>query len=255
MWHQMMTYLKWFPKTVHLHGIHSPFVFNLQQQCLKNSTSFEAYKQLISYRSTLLKSKTALTIEDHGAGSRVFKSDIRKIRDLTKKAGASKTRAQLLFRLTHYLQPNNVLELGTSLGIGTQALALGYPQAKITSIEGALEVALFTQKQLRSLSNIQVINTTFDQFLNDINHTNYDLVYIDGHHEEQATLTYFKKLRKQSSDDMVLILDDIHWSKGMTTAWSTIKQYPEVTITVDCFWFGLVFFRKEQVKQDFYIRL
>ena len=174
---------------------------------------------------------------------------------MAKKAGASKARTRLLFRLARYFQPNQILELGTSLGIGTQALALGYPQAKITSIEGASEVAMFAQKQLQSLPNIRIINTTFDQFLKEIQHTHYDLVYIDGHHEMQATLTYFNTLKAQSSDDTVFILDDIHWSKGMSAAWALIKKLPEVTVTIDCFWFGLVFFRKEQVKQDFYLRL
>jgi len=255
MWHQCITYLKWLPKTVHLHGIHSPFVFKLQKQCLKDTTPFEAYTQLTNYRNELLKSKTVLTIEDHGAGSRVFKSNIRTVSDLAKKAGASKRRSQLLFRLVQYLKPKHILELGTSIGLGTHALSLGYPASKITSIEGAPEIAAFTQEQLASLSNIQIIQSTFKYFLNTLDDVNYDLIYIDGHHERQATLDYFTTLIAHSNENTLFLLDDIHWSKGMSSAWSTIKQLPEVTVTIDCFWFGLILLRKEQVKQDFYIRL
>jgi hypothetical protein len=52
----------------------------------------------------------------------------------------------------------------------------------------------------------------------------------------------------------MLIFDDIYWSEGMKEAWAAIKAHPDVTVTVDLFWIGLVFFRKGQVKEDFKIR-
>lgn len=53
----------------------------------------------------------------------------------------------------------------------------------------------------------------------------------------------------------VWIFDDIHWSPEMTQAWETIKILPEISVTIDCFHLGFAFFRNEQVKEDFYIRL
>lgn len=42
----------------------------------------------------------------------------------------------------------------------------------------------------------------------------------------------------------------------MTEAWETIKKHPKVKVTVDTFfWGGFVFFRKEQVREDFIIRV
>jgi hypothetical protein len=41
----------------------------------------------------------------------------------------------------------------------------------------------------------------------------------------------------------------------MTEAWETIKRHPEATITIDSFFWGLVFFRKEQTKENFKIRV
>jgi hypothetical protein len=51
-----------------------------------------------------------------------------------------------------------------------------------------------------------------------------------------------------------LIFDDIYWSEGMKQAWAEIKAHPQVTVTVDMFWIGLVYFKKGQVKEDFKIR-
>jgi hypothetical protein len=41
----------------------------------------------------------------------------------------------------------------------------------------------------------------------------------------------------------------------MTEAWETIKQHPKVTVTINTFFWGFVFFRKEQVKEHFTIRV
>jgi len=49
--------------------------------------------------------------------------------------------------------------------------------------------------------------------------------------------------------------DDIHWSKEMEEAWEEIKAHPKVLITIDLFFVGLVFFRTNQPKQHFKLRL
>ena len=52
----------------------------------------------------------------------------------------------------------------------------------------------------------------------------------------------------------ILIFDDIHWSQEMETAWEEIKKDESISLTIDLFFIGIVFFRKEQlVKQDFTI--
>ena len=53
----------------------------------------------------------------------------------------------------------------------------------------------------------------------------------------------------------VFIFDDIHLSEEMEEAWKEIKKHPKVQVTIDTFYLGLVFFRREQAKQDFKIRL
>ena len=72
---------------------------------------------------------------------------------------------------------------------------------------------------------------------------------------KKATLNYFKKLLPTAHNDSVFIFDDIHWSEGMQDAWEEIKKHPKVRVTIDTFQWGLVFFRQEQVKQDFIIRV
>ena len=81
-----------------------------------------------------------------------------------------------------------------------------------------------------------------------------DMVFFDANHRLEPTLRYFEDTLPYANDDSVFIFDDIYWSKEMTQAWEQIKAHPDVRVTVDLFWVGLVFFRKEQAKESFVLR-
>jgi len=67
-----------------------------------------------------------------------------------------------------------------------------------------------------------------------------DLAFIDGNHRRLPTLQYFEQLLKHSTASSILIFDDIHWSAEMEEAWSAIKLYQQVTLTIDLFFIGIV---------------
>jgi predicted O-methyltransferase YrrM len=177
---------------------------------------------------------------------------------MTKTAGISPKRAELLFRITNYFQPKNILEIGTSLGLATSALALGNPKSSITTLEGCPETAKIPQDQFGTfgLTNINSVVVEFTTFLKtqDPKHKTHDLIYFDGNHSKTATLAYFELLLPTISNDTLWIFDDIHWSPQMEDAWENIKKHQKVTVTIDTFQWGLVFFRREQPKEHFVIR-
>jgi predicted O-methyltransferase YrrM len=207
----------------------------------------------------LLKNKKTIEVTDFGAGSRVFKSNKRQISRIAQTAGISSKRAELLFRITQYFQPKSILEIGTSVGLATSALALGNPKAKLTTLEGCPETAKIAHEHFEhfQLKNIKTLSTRFESFLNldQLDSRKYDLIYFDGNHAKEATLRYFEQLLPTSNNETVWIFDDIHWSSGMEEAWEIIKKHPQVKVTIDTYQWGLVFFRKEQVKEHFVIRV
>src|SRR2546430_379368 len=82
-----------------------------------------------------------------------------------------------------------------------------------------------------------------------------DLAFIDGNHRKEPTLKYFNEILTKTTESSILIFDDIHWSREMEEAWQNIKAHPSVTLSIDLFFIGIIFFRKEQkVKQHFAIR-
>ena len=191
-------------------------------------------------------------------------------------AGASKKRQRLLYRVGAYFKPQRVLELGTHLGMGATALCLGAKPKCLITVEGCPETAQFTKNNFNrwsqnspDLRGIELVNNNFQDFLNKsqglqgskdsktLNNTQstFDLIYLDGHHDGPATLRYFESFKKHTHDTTVLIIDDIHWSKGMSDAWQQIIKDPRVSVSIDTFFCGFLFFHPTQAKEDFIIRL
>jgi predicted O-methyltransferase YrrM len=186
-----------------------------------------------------------------------MKQQDRSISNLAKNAGTTNKRAQLLYRLIAYFKPTNILELGTSLGIATYTMRLGNTKSNITTIEGCPNISEFASEQfLKSkIKNIHLINGDFNNEIKALTSNKYDFIFFDGNHQKEATLHYFESLLETANNNSVWIFDDIYWSKGMTEAWEAIKQHPKVTVTIDTFYWGIVFFRKEQIKEHFVIRV
>ena len=206
----------------------------------------------------LLSNQTRISVTDFGAGSKVFKSNERKVSHIAKHAGISKSRGKLLARITQYLGVNSSLEIGTSLGMSTIAIANGNLGGKITTIEGCHKTAEIARGQFSKfkLENITSIVGEFDIVLDKIvGSQKFDLIFFDGNHDEQATIRYYNSCLQTVHNDSVFIFDDIYWNTGMNKAWKYIIQHPKVTVSIDTYKWGIVFFRKEQEKEHFVIRV
>jgi hypothetical protein len=51
------------------------------------------------------------------------------------------------------------------------------------------------------------------------------------------------------------LFENIHSDKKSEKIWNHIKNNKKVTVTIDTFLWGFVFFRKEQEKEHFIIRI
>ncbi|MGY0392018.1 O-methyltransferase [Bizionia sp. KMM 8389] len=253
--YQQKKYIQFLLNSTNQHGVHSPFIYKLITTCFYDKTDYSAYTTLQDYRKNLLKNNQKLNITDLGPGSKKTKTKQRVVSEITKTSGSKLNRAKLAYRLSKYFNPKHILELGTSLGIATQALHLGSPNAQITTIEGCPNISQFTKDSLKNLENIQFLNGDFASQISSLQNNTWDIVFIDGNHTKEATINYFETLLPTAHNDTLFIFDDIYWSKGMTEAWEIIKKHPKVTATIDTFFWGFVFFRKEQGKEHFKIRL
>lgn len=241
------------------HGMHSPFVFDFITKLLNDKTIYPEYTKVEALRNQLLNDSTVLVVEDFGAGSTIDKKSERSISSIAKNAAKPKKFGQLLFRMVKYYQPANILELGTSLGITTSYLSLAKPDTRLITMEGSKEIVDIAKRTLKVMKtrNVEIIEGNFDNTLSAVVRglSAVDLAFIDGNHRQEPTERYFKELLAKTNNDSILVFDDIHWSSEMEAVWETIKNNAVVTCSIDLFFIGVVFFRKEfKEKQHFTIR-
>jgi predicted O-methyltransferase YrrM len=255
--HSIYAYCKYLIASKNQYGVHSPFLFNFLTKGLGQDKKIDL-KKVLFLREELLRDHREIQVTDFGAGSKIFKNNTRSISKIASTAGTSKGRGKLLAKTTAHFKPDNILEIGTSLGISTAFMAAGAPEALITTMEGCPSTAKIAQENFQKLqlNNIEVIVGEFDQSLEHalLNQT-YDLIFFDGNHQKEATINYVKKCLSAATEESVFIFDDIHWTKDMETAWREIKNHEKVTLSVDTFKWGLIFFSKGREKQHFTIRI
>jgi predicted O-methyltransferase YrrM len=246
-------------KAKNRHGVHSPFVYRLVDDVIYDFEAKKVYTDVEKVRGQLFIDNRIITITDLGAGSHVNNNRQKKISDIAHNALKPPKLAQLLYRLVADLKPRTIIELGTCLGITTLYLQKAEPKAKVYTMEGCPETAGIAKETFKKgeINNVELITGNFDDTLPGVinNLKQVDFVFVDGNHQKDATLKYFEWCLPKVHENTMLIFDDIYWSVGMKEAWAQIKAHPQVTVTVDLFWIGLVFFKPGQVKEDFLIKI
>ncbi|MBL7917019.1 MAG: class I SAM-dependent methyltransferase [Bacteroidia bacterium] len=252
---QILKYLKhYFAANKNGHGIHSPFVYSLVENVFSNNHAFYDFEELLKLRIELEKDNTILSINDLGAGSKTFTSTNRKVKDIAKRGISSKTQSEALFKLINYLNCTTIVELGTSIGLNTLYLSKSGKETKVYTIEGSEALcnyakALFNKhKATNIISVLGNFDVKLPELFNEIK--TFSLLYIDGNHTYEGTISYFNLALKHKTESSVIVFDDIYWSDEMEKAWREIQNNSEVTISIDCFYFGIVFFRKENKQKE-----
>ncbi|MFA8449694.1 MAG: O-methyltransferase [Bacteroidales bacterium] len=253
-------YLKYKNRSINKHKVHSPFVFRLITEVFEDNNKYSDYIKLLKLQNQLNTSHRLLETCDFGSksGNKNYISYSESVATLNKKRSLRNKDLFLVYRLVKDIAPQKILELGTSFGVSTLALKLASPKSSIYTIEGCANIVEIAQESFKqfNINDIEVINGSFDieipQLLNKIQEV--DFVLIDGNHRKEATLKYFRCCLEHINDNSCIIIDDISWSKQMREAWIEICKNPKVSITIDLFHMGIVFFRKGIPKQNFILK-
>ena len=257
----LLAYFRYLSRARDEHALHSPFLFALYTQVIRTKTgSKDLFAPIQHLRKQLRKSRQIITIADHGAGSKVNESRQRTIGDIARNSQKPARFGRLLFRLIQRFEAKVVVDLGTSLGMTTayMAEATNTYGGRVLTFEGCPETAAVARQNFEKLTvqNVEIVVGNLDETL--APHVTaldpIDFVFFDANHRYEPTVRYFETCLTNIHNDTVFVFDDIHWSGGMEQAWDYIKKHPSVSVTIDLFWVGLVFFRQEQPKQDFILR-
>jgi len=256
----LISYLRYLHKSGTRHSVHSPFVYSLIDEVIRNKTEHPEFDEIRKLREILLRKSRLIEITDFGAGAKhkSYEHRFESVAAIARKSAVPEKYGRLLFRLVEHFKPDTIIELGTALGISTLYMAKANPRAKVFTVEGC------TTRSEQAVNNFNLLKARniilhigrFDIILPDMTEQagKLDFAFIDGHHTRKATLSNFRKLLKISHNDTVFVFDDIHWSKDMENAWQEISGHEQVTVSIDLFRMGIVFLRKELSRQKFVIR-
>lgn len=253
-------YLRYLSRARDEHSLHSPFLFALYTDVIRADNRHDpAFVPIRALQRELRKSREVITITDLGAGSKVNPSRQRTIGDVARTAQKPARFGRLLFRLIRRFQAKIIIDLGTSFGLTTAYLAGAVPPGgQVLTFEGCPQTASVARQHFERLcvQNVTVVVGNIDETLAPqlLALETVDFVFFDANHRYEPTVRYFEACLTMIHNDTVFVFDDIHWSAEMEQAWAYIKTHPAVSVTVDLFWIGLVFFRREQPKQDFTLR-
>ena len=203
-----------------------------------------------SLRAELNSSCAEISIEDFGAGRpddtftdrEMYEGNVirKTVGEVCRSASKSYIWSILLFRLIRRFRPSVCLELGTCLGISAsfQAAALKLNGAgTLVTLEGAESLAGLAGDNIRSLSldNTRVVVGRFQDTLGGVldEYGHVDFAFIDGHHDENATVEYYRQILPFLSERALIVFDDIHWSAGMNRAWRAITADGKIKLSVD----------------------
>ena len=248
-------YLRYWLNAVNQHSLHPPFVYDFYTRIIQGKQENELFDTIESYRHQYLQDENYIKVTSPGAPSRVSNDGKRKISRLAQHGISKPKNSRLLYRIIQDMQPEIIVELGSSLGINTLYLSAAYPQAQVYTFEGCKETAQLAAQLYDNwpIKNISLIEGNIDETLPRLctKLDRIDFAYLDANHRFKPTVNYFNLLMKKSSSHSILILDDIYWSEGMYQAWKTIISKPEISLSLDLFELGIVFCRKLPIKQHY----
>jgi len=236
----------WRAKTIY--DVHAPLAFSFVGEVVEDERHFYAHEAIEEERQSLLNTSVQIDLKDHGAGSLAAPKSTKTIAEIAKHSATPPAFGRYLAAAVEWSGARNVIELGTNLGIGTSYLASTLPSdgqlISIDADEQLLAIAKCTLASLPDQKPVRLVHGTFEATLPSVlaSVDQLDLAFLDGHHEEEATKSYFAQVAAKAHARSVIILDDIHWSAGMEAAWAWVQAQPGVSMTIDLYRWGVVFF-------------
>ena len=256
----VIDYLKFRFRVHSKYRIHSPFVYDFYKNVLRDRQNNTQYLVVNRLRRELLSASRIIKRRDLGARGIHFQADQRfvPLKEIVRQAAVTREKGEFLFRLIRWYKPSTILELGTSVGISTIYFGLAAPECRIITIEGCTDSARVARENFEKtgLKNIDILTGNFEDNLSDAlkEMPGPDLIFFDGNHRKEPTLAYFMQSLLHVHPGTIIIFDDIHWSAGMQEAWNIIRRHPEVKVSIDLYYMGVVFFKEELSKEDFTLR-
>jgi len=214
--------------------------------------AFYRFNDIELIRKRLLQNNQTITYPNLHKKGKLKKATIAEI---VRREAIQPKKGALLFRLTNYFKPRNILQVGSSMGLSTLYLSSYSTGLNCISIEPLRELASISQWVYQ-----EAARTTVNLHIGDAREQlpgclqkikTLDFVFFNNQNEQIDTLWLFNACIPYSNEHTLFVIDGISKNKRMRMVWNEIIQHPEVTVTVDLYTLGLVFLNKKLHKRNY----
>lgn len=116
-------------------------------------------------------------------------------------------------------------------------------------------MAYFKLKEIQLITGDNQIHLQIADHTNGVSimDTSQKLIYLDTLNDK--TIDEYLVHNKKIINDTIMYIPDIYKTRDRYFSWKKIKELEKVTVSVDMFYGGLIFYRREQAKEHFKIRI
>lgn len=218
------SYLKYLLTRKSEYKIHSPFVFDFMTKVVNDKGSNADYDSIMRI-SRLLDGKKH--------------SNYRR-----------RKMSRLLYRMVRYFEPESVVSFGAMSAMNTTALALGNLQTRVYLEESTDFLEGMNSMGIINVNLIQPTEFDSEKF----KQLNTGFVLFSQDAFEDTTWDYLVDCLSHKTSESVFIFEGIHHNRDMEDAWETIQENDDVSLTIDLYEIGLVFFKLGFEKQHFVLK-
>lgn len=113
-------------------------------------------------------------------------------------------------------------------------------------------ISYFSFKKIGLVTDSNTLKINLNSIFENLDYKKvpFDIVYANKYSKPFSTIS-----KEYIHNETVLLIEGIYNSKENTAMWNKLKKQEQVRVTVDLYHCGIVFFRREQAKEHFKIRL
>lgn len=236
------------------YGVHSPFVYNLITKVIGERCPYYSFYDIELVRRQLLQRDTPVTYPDR---RKKGKFRTRTVGQIAEREGIKAKHGALLFRLTNHFKSKQILQLGTSMGISTLYLTSCAPDIRCIALENIPAFASIArtvfEKAARNPVDLRTgsLRELLPQALKDME--KIDFLFFNTLSEPENNDWLFETCLKKAGEETVFVFEGIRSNRQMRMFWQNVCRRPEVTVTIDLYSMGIVFFNKRLHKKDYIV--
>ena len=207
------------------YGVHSPFVFELMTEVIEERKLYYCYDRLRPVRLQILQRRDGVMY-----GNR--KVSIRKLLD---KYGFTEHEHRFLFRLANRFQVKTILAVGSDFGLTPLYLTAYSTDSSCVAIEPEPSMAAVAKEYINKYATASIdLRGDYTEIPDGL-----DLVVFG------VSIPAFKLFLPHIHEKSAMVIQGINESIRNRKAWKEICAHPKVTVTIDMYRLGIVFFNPD----------